>query len=149
MKKNNAYLESRDHYGYGLSEWEIVLHCNVLLIGWAHIQNSPWGSLNLHIDILFITYPSRFDMKFSSTNMASLTWKKIEKTPSFDHLFPSHDDIHLWCMTKQLLIGSLSSVMLFGNGNSGSFAMKFYLQQLTKYTQSKAVHWKSGYPLVH
>ena len=30
-----------DHSGYGLSQWETTLHCNVVSIDWAHNQNEP------------------------------------------------------------------------------------------------------------
>ena len=43
-------INSRNYPGYGLSQWEATLHCNVVFHWLSHIQSVPWTGL-LNIDI--------------------------------------------------------------------------------------------------
>ena len=49
----NSYC--RDRLGYGLSQWETTLQCNVVSIGWAHIQNNTcfWENESMTVAWLF------------------------------------------------------------------------------------------------
>ena len=51
--------EDRDHFVYAPSQWEMMLQCNVILIGWAHTKNDPWGGIEstLHCGISPLVLP--------------------------------------------------------------------------------------------